>query len=105
MGIRSIGWYINPELQGKGLAYEAAVTVLDFMFSQVEIDRVETSAITVNEPSWRLMEKLGFVRTGTMKASYKDMDENDLYKYTYTLTKAKFYEKVNSNGNKRDNRK
>ena len=37
------------------------------------------------------MEKLGFVRTGTMKASYKDMDENDLYKYTYILTKEAFY--------------
>ena len=105
LGIRNIGWYINPELQGKGLAYEAAVTVLDFMFSKVEIERVETSAITVNEPSWRLMEKLGFVRTGTMKASYKDMNENDLYKYIYILTKEAFYKKVRSNGNKRNNRR
>ena len=40
------------------------------------------------------MEKLGFVRTGTIKASYKDMDENDIYKYTYLLTKEMFLEKL-----------
>ena len=33
LNIRNIGWYINPELQGKGLAVEAALEVLKFMFN------------------------------------------------------------------------
>ena len=94
LNIRNIGWYINPELQGRGLAFEAALEVLKFMFNEVNIERIETEAVTVNPASWKLMEKLGFVRTGTIKASYKDMDENDIYKYTYLLTKEMFLEKL-----------
>jgi len=94
LGIRNIGWYINPELQGQGLAYETALEVLKFMFNIVEIDRIETEAVTVNTASWKLMEKLGFIRTGIIKASYKDMDENDIYKYTYFMNKEMFLEKL-----------
>ena len=94
LSIRNIGWYINPELQGQGLAYEAALEVLKFMFNEVEIDRIETEAVIENPASWKLMEKLGFVRTGKVKASYKDMDDNDIYKYTYYLTKEMFEEKL-----------
>ena len=94
LNIRNIGWYIDPELQGRGLAFEAALEVLKFMFNEVNIERIETEAVTVNEPSWRLMEKLGFERNGTIKASYKDMDENDIYKYTYFLTKEMFLERL-----------
>lgn len=94
LNIRNIGWYIDPELQGRGLAFEAALEVLKFMFNEVNIERIETEAVTVNEPSWRLMEKLGFERNGTIKASYKDMDESDIYKYTYFLTKEMFLERL-----------
>lgn len=94
LNIRNIGWYINPELQGKGLAYEAAFEVLKFMFNKVEIERIETEAVIQNPSSWKLMQKLGFIRTGTIKASYKDMEEKDIYKYTYLLTKEMFLEKL-----------
>lgn len=102
LNIRNIGWYINPELQGQGLAFETALEVLKFMFNEVEIERIETEAVTVNPASWKLMEKLGFSRTGTIKASYKDMDENDIYKYTYLLTKEMFLKKCSEleNSNK-----
>lgn len=94
LGIRNIGWYIDPKYQGQGLAYEAAFEVLKFMFNEVEIDRIETHAVTVNTASWKLMEKLGFKRTGLVKATYKDMDENDIYKYSYLLTKDMFLKKL-----------
>lgn len=97
LNIRNIGWYINPELQGQGLAYEAASTVLSFMFNEVEIERIETEAVIENPASWKLMEKLGFIRTGTVKASYKDMNENDIYKYTYILTKEDYLKIMNNN--------
>ena len=94
LNIRNIGWYIDPELQGRGLAFEAALEVLKFMFNEVNIEKIETEAVTVNEPSWRLMEKLGFERNSTIKASYKDMDDNDIYKYTYFLTKQMFLNRL-----------
>ena len=94
LDIRNIGWYIDPKYQGQGFAYEAALEVLKFMFNEVEISRIETHAVTVNTASWKLMEKLGFKRTGLVKATYKDMDENDIYKYSYLLTKDMFLKKL-----------
>ena len=35
-----------------------------------------------------------FLKNGAIKASYKDMDENDIYKYTYFLTKEMFLERL-----------
>ena len=93
LSIRNIGWYINPELQRQGLAYEAASATLEFMFNEVDIDRIETEAVIDNPASWKLMEKLGFSRTGIIKANYKDMNENDIYKYSYVLTKDMYNNK------------
>jgi len=86
ISIRDIGWYIDPKYQGKGLAYEAAYEVIKYMFDVVKISKIETSCVIENEASWKLMEKLGFKRTGIIKASYKDMNDNDIYKYVYYLT-------------------
>ena len=69
--VRDVGWYIDPDYQGQGYAYEAARAIIDFMFKEVEIKEIRTSAITVDQASWKLMEKLGFIRTGIKKATYK----------------------------------
>ena len=64
------------------------------MFNDVEIQRIETKVLTTNIASWKLLEKLGFIRDGMFKASYKDNNENDIYKYTYYLTKDMFLDKM-----------
>ena len=56
--VRDVGWYIDPKYQRKGYAYEAACAVLDFMFNEVEITDIQTSAAEINPGSWRVMEKL-----------------------------------------------
>lgn len=73
--IRDVGWYIDPEYQGMGYATEAARAMLDFMFNEVQIDKIYTSAAEINPGSWRLMEKLGFIFTGYKYSTYyKDND-------------------------------
>ena len=62
--IRDVGWFINPKYQGQGYAYEAASAILDYMFFEVEIEIIKTSSAKINPSSWKLMEKLGFERTG-----------------------------------------
>ena len=81
--IRDIGWFISPMYQGHGYATEAASVVLDFMFNEVEIDKIVTSAATINPASWRLMEKLGFIRTVEKTSTYFDDDKNILKSYCY----------------------
>lgn len=68
--IRDVGWFIDPEFQGQGYATEAAIAVLDFMFNEVEITDIKTSAALINPSSWKIMEKLGFEFVGTKKFSY-----------------------------------
>lgn len=93
--IRDIGWFINPKNQGQGLGTEAAIEVLKFMFNEVEIEQIITSAATNNPSSWRLMEKLGFERTGEKQSTYFDDNDNILMCYCYMVDKEKFLNRSN----------
>ncbi len=73
--IRDVGWYIDPKYQGHGYASEAAFTMLDYMFNEVGIEEIKTSAAKINIGSWKIMEKLGFEYIGDKKSTYFDGDE------------------------------
>ena len=73
--IRDIGWYIDPDYQNKGYGKEASTKVVDFMFNEVEISDIYTSAATDNKGSCGLMHNLGFEEYGTYMSTY--FDEND----------------------------
>ena len=81
--IRDVGWFIDPKYQGKKYATEAATAILDFMFNEVEISEIKTSAAEINPGSWKLMERLGFEYTGTYKLTYFKDDE--------IITNKKYY--------------
>ncbi len=59
--IRDLGWFIDPKHQGKGLATEAATTIIKYMFEEVCINGIETGAAVSNPTSWKILVKLGFV--------------------------------------------
>lgn len=88
--IRDVGWFINPKYHGQGLGTEVATIILDFMFNEVEIDRIITSAAVNNPGSWRIMEKLGFERIGEKESSYFDESGNILTSYCYSVDKEMF---------------
>jgi RimJ/RimL family protein N-acetyltransferase len=73
--IRDCGWFIDPSYQQQGYAFEAAEAVFDFMFNDVEISEIKTSAADINRGSWRIMEKLGFVYDGEYQSTYYYGDE------------------------------
>ena len=75
LDVRDVGWYIDPAYQGQKFASEAAEAVLDFMFNEVEISEIKTGAADINPASWKIMEKLGFVFTGTKPSTYLDGDK------------------------------
>lgn len=68
--IRDVGWYIDPKYQRQGYATEAATAVLDFMFHEVDITEIRTSAAEINPASWKIMEKLGFQYIGNKESTY-----------------------------------
>ncbi len=57
-----LGWVIHPDFGGRGLATEAVREVLRICFEQLRLRRVTAECFSANEPSWRLMERLGMRR-------------------------------------------
>ena len=91
--IRDVGWYIDPKYNGKGYGTEAAKAMIDYMFKEVEIDEIRTSAAIINPASWKIMEKLGFKRIPETKwVDYTFMDE-PVEDYQYILTKEMYFNK------------
>ena len=93
--IRDIGWFISKINQRKGYAYEAASKVLDYMFNEVKLNKIETSVAMINPASWGLMEKLGFKRLETTHKNKYYFVEEEVDSYEYELTKEE-YEGVNN---------
>ena len=101
--VRGVGWLIDPKYQGQGYATEAAKGMIDYMFLKCEIKEIITGAAIVNEPSWRIMEKLGFERLNrTCMVQYTFVDEL-VEDFEYVLTKQKYLE-FNEDKNIRKNR-
>jgi len=57
-----LGWCLKPEEEGKGLATEAVRELFRICFDDLGLRRVTAICFTANEPSWRLMERVGMRR-------------------------------------------
>ena len=62
--IRDVGWYIDPNYQGKGYATEASKAMINYMFKKVEINAIFSSAVKDNIASCRIFDKLRFDKIG-----------------------------------------
>jgi len=66
-GRAEIGYSLHRHWQGRGLAGEALRLILAYLFEQRQLRRIEADVDPRNEPSWRLLEKLGFRREGLLR--------------------------------------
>lgn len=57
-----IGWCLDPALEGNGYATEAVVELIRIGFEDVGLRRLTALCFADNEPSWRLMERVGMRR-------------------------------------------
>jgi RimJ/RimL family protein N-acetyltransferase len=57
-----LGWTLDPAYSGRGYATEAAAELLRICFEDLGLRRVRALCFADNEPSWRLMERLGMRR-------------------------------------------
>lgn len=74
-----IGYVLNPDFWGCGIASEAVARVMSFAFLELNVHRVEAKYMVGNERSRRVMERCGMsfegVRRASMfvKGSYRDI--------------------------------
>ena len=60
----STGIRIKRDVQSKGVATDAYMTMFKYAFSELRLHRINTSALEDNIPSLHMMEKLGCKREG-----------------------------------------
>jgi RimJ/RimL family protein N-acetyltransferase len=64
-----IGYTLAPGRHGQGYATEAVRAVLDRLFTVQGLRRVTAECDARNEPSARLLDRLGFTREGLLRAN------------------------------------
>jgi len=83
-GYRSaaLGYCFDDTAWGHGYATEAAGTLLQWAFDALDLNRVQAETDTRNIASSRVLEKLGFVREGTLREDcIVDGDISDTWVY------------------------
>jgi RimJ/RimL family protein N-acetyltransferase len=63
----SITYCLDESAWGHGYATEAARALLEWAFDTLDLNRVQTETDTRNAASARVLEKLGFLREGTLR--------------------------------------
>jgi RimJ/RimL family protein N-acetyltransferase len=63
----SLGYCFDDSVWGRGYATEAARALLQWAFGALDLNRVQAETDTRNVASARVLEKLGFVREGTLR--------------------------------------
>ena len=62
-----VGYRVAPSEWNRGVCTEALRRVIDFIFDETPLDRLETTADVRNTGSNRVLEKCGFRREGTVR--------------------------------------
>ena len=67
VGRSEIGYALNQHYWGKGYATEAIRCVMTYAFDTMNLNRIAAECFTDNAASIHLLEKMGFVREGTVR--------------------------------------
>ena len=82
--IAEMGWILNKNYQKKGFMYEAASALKEYGINHYNIRRIIAHCDINNIPSYRLMEKLGMIRTNVQERTYND-NRGKSMEYEYQL--------------------
>jgi ribosomal-protein-alanine N-acetyltransferase len=70
MGYAEIGYLMGESQHGKGLGTSAVNLLVNKVFAESSLRRLIATISVENVPSWRLVERLGFTREGTLRQHY-----------------------------------
>lgn len=81
-----LGYWVSPEVAGKGVMPTAVALVTDYLMDQVGLHRVEINIRPENTASLRVVQKLGFRYEG-LKQRYIHINGDWRDHYVFALTK------------------
>lgn len=71
-----IGYWVNEKYWRRGIITEAVTSLIQFAFSELELNRLTILAFDSNSGSKKVAEKLGFTYEGTLKQYVKNLATN-----------------------------
>lgn len=69
--VGEIGYWIRSDMTGKGIGTEATARILQVAFEELEMHRVTARIAIGNTGSERVVQKLGFLKEGTLRDEVK----------------------------------
>jgi ribosomal-protein-serine acetyltransferase len=66
-GVGEVGYWIRSDLAGRGIGTEATARALQVAFEELEMHRVTARIAIGNVASERIVQKLGFLKEGTLR--------------------------------------
>ncbi len=90
-GVFEVGYWVAKDMRGKGLATEAAQAMIDYAFDSLKAKQVYICHYEGNEGSRRIIEKLGFKKTGVVCSAHKRFTDGVMMdKHEYAMTREEW---------------
>ncbi|HYU31233.1 MAG TPA: GNAT family protein [Thermoanaerobaculia bacterium] len=70
-GLAEVGYALSSDYQGRGIMTDALQILLDDLFQNTLLERIEARCAVENYGSQRVLEKNGFLREGRLKGYFK----------------------------------
>lgn len=79
----TVGYWLGPTARGRGYATEALSALVEHVFAQTDLQRLEARVFEWNPASCRVLEKAGFTREARLRrAAIKDDQLIDVWLYS-----------------------
>ncbi|WP_159610892.1 GNAT family N-acetyltransferase [Glutamicibacter sp. JC586] len=85
-----LGWCFDPQFAGQGYAIEAVHRVIQLCFEELGLRRVVAGCFAANEPSVKLMERVGMRREAFEKANSLHRTGEWMDSYAYAMLASEF---------------
>jgi RimJ/RimL family protein N-acetyltransferase len=73
--VHGLGYVFHPRYHRQGYATEACRAAIGYLFGELGADRVVSNTAAANEPSCRLLERLGMAEVGRHTASFQKTED------------------------------
>ncbi len=77
-----LGYWLNQDLQGRGIMTKSVKRIIDYAFRTKAINRIEIKVASGNHKSISIAERLGFFHEGTLRQAiflYKQYHDVELF--------------------------
>ena len=69
-----VGYFLDVKEQNQGYVTEALLAVIDWLFHDTDVERIEAGVTLHNVPSYRVLEKAGFIREKVVEGNWQWYD-------------------------------